>query len=122
MSLSFAKQQTFGLVGESGSGKTTLARMVAGLTPPTGGTIFLEDEALRPTVDKRDRDVLRRLQMVFQSPESSLNPRHTVRPGTRPPPHAAGRARPAGGRASARSSCWRPCGSRLPTSTATRAS
>ncbi len=79
VSLSFAKQQTFGLVGESGSGKTTLARMVAGLTPPTAGQIFLEDKALRPTVNKRDQDVLRRLQMVFQSPESSLNPRHTVR-------------------------------------------
>jgi peptide/nickel transport system ATP-binding protein len=79
VSLSFDKRQTFGLVGESGSGKTTLARMVAGLTPPTSGEFFLEDKALRPLVNKRDRDVLRRLQMVFQSPESSLNPRHTVR-------------------------------------------
>jgi len=79
VSLSFAKRQTFGLVGESGSGKTTLARMVAGLTPPTSGKIFLDDKALRPTVSKRDLEVLRRLQMVFQSPENSLNPRHTVR-------------------------------------------
>ena len=79
VSLSFDKRQTFGLVGESGSGKTTLARMVAGLTPPTSGKIFLDDKALRPTVNKRDREVLRRLQMVFQSPENSLNPRHTVR-------------------------------------------
>ena len=79
VSLSLEGRQTFGLVGESGSGKTTLARMVTGLTPPTSGRLLLEGEALRPTVGKRDRDVLRRLQMVFQSPESSLNPRHTVR-------------------------------------------
>ena len=79
VSLSLGVRQTFGLVGESGSGKTTLARMVTGLTPPTSGTLFLEGEALRPTVGKRGPDVLRRLQMVFQSPESSLNPRHTVR-------------------------------------------
>ena len=79
VSLSVEGRQTFGLVGESGSGKTTLARMVTGLTPPTSGSLLLEGKALRPTVGKRDRDVLRRLQMVFQSPESSLNPRHTVR-------------------------------------------
>jgi peptide/nickel transport system ATP-binding protein len=79
VSLSLPAGRTYGLVGESGSGKTTLARVVAGLTPPTSGTVSLEHETLRPTVDKRSRDMLRRLQMVFQSPESSLNPRHTVR-------------------------------------------
>jgi peptide/nickel transport system ATP-binding protein len=78
VSLSLDRRQTFGLVGESGSGKTTLARMVTGLTAPTSGRVFLDGHVARPTVDKRDRDVLRRLQMVFQSPESSLNPRHTV--------------------------------------------
>jgi peptide/nickel transport system ATP-binding protein len=79
VSLSLPAGRTYGLVGESGSGKTTLARLVAGLTPPTSGSVSLERETLPPTVDKRSRDVLRRLQMVFQSPESSLNPRHTVR-------------------------------------------
>jgi peptide/nickel transport system ATP-binding protein len=79
VSLSLEERKTFGLVGESGSGKTTLARMVTGLTPPTSGRLLLEGQALRPTVGKRDRDVLRRLQMVFQSPERSLNPRRTVR-------------------------------------------
>jgi peptide/nickel transport system ATP-binding protein len=79
VSLSFDRRQTFGLVGESGSGKTTLARIVAGLTPATSGRVFLEDKALRPIAKKRDHDVLQRLQMVFQSPDSSLNPRHTVR-------------------------------------------
>jgi peptide/nickel transport system ATP-binding protein len=78
-SLAFDVGQTFGLVGESGSGKTTVARAIAGLTPPTGGRVVLEGVELRPTVGKRDREILRRLQMVFQNPESSLNPRHTVR-------------------------------------------
>jgi peptide/nickel transport system ATP-binding protein len=79
VSLSVDKRQTFGLVGESGSGKTTIARMIAGLTPPTSGEILLEDTVLPPTVNKRDRNVLQQLQMVFQSPQSSLNPRRTVR-------------------------------------------
>ena len=77
--LSFPPRQTFGLVGESGSGKTTLARMIAGLTPPTSGTILFASQELRATVGRRKREVLRRLQMVFQNPDSSLNPRHTVR-------------------------------------------
>ena len=79
VSLSVDRQQTYGLVGESGSGKTTLARVVAGLTQPTSGRILLADKLLRPLVNKRDRDVLQHLQMVFQSPENSLNPRRTVR-------------------------------------------
>ena len=76
--LSLGARQTFGLVGESGSGKTTLARIVAGLTDPTRGRVSLEGATLRPNVNARDTSVLRRLQMVFQSPETSLNPRHTA--------------------------------------------
>ncbi len=79
VSLACDRGRTYGLVGESGSGKTTLARMVAGLTAPDSGEMFLGEEMLRPTVGKRGRDLLRDLQMVFQSPEQSLNPRHTVR-------------------------------------------
>lgn len=69
---------TLGLVGESGSGKTTLARVIAGLTAPTAGRISLEGELLPAETASRKKDVLRRLQMVFQSPEASLNPRRTV--------------------------------------------
>jgi ABC-type dipeptide/oligopeptide/nickel transport system ATPase subunit len=79
VSLSLPRSQTFGLVGESGSGKTTLARIVAGLTPPTSGTLEFDSQELRPTVGRRQREVLRRLQMVFQNPDGSLNPRLTVR-------------------------------------------
>ena len=72
------RRRTLGLVGESGSGKTTLARVVAGLSAPTGGTVSMEGKNLGATTGGRDRSVLRRLQMVFQQPEASLNPRRTV--------------------------------------------
>ncbi len=70
--------RTLGLVGESGSGKTTLARVIGGLSAPSGGQILLEGEALAPLTSNRGREVLRRLQMVFQNPDASLNPRRTV--------------------------------------------
>jgi peptide/nickel transport system ATP-binding protein len=71
-------RRTLGLVGESGSGKTTLARVVAGLSAPTTGGVSMEGRSLGATTRERDRSVLRRIQMVFQHPEASLNPRHTV--------------------------------------------
>ncbi len=70
--------RTLGLVGESGSGKTTLARLIGGLSAPSSGRILLEGEALAPLTTDRDREVLQRLQMVFQNPDASLNPRRTV--------------------------------------------
>ncbi len=76
--LTLSPTQTFGLVGESGSGKTTLARVVAGLTGPTRGRVSLDGAPLAANVGSRDPSVLRRLQMVFQNPETSLNPRRTV--------------------------------------------
>ncbi|MDR0226996.1 MAG: ABC transporter ATP-binding protein [Burkholderiaceae bacterium] len=74
---SIRKGTTFGLVGESGSGKSTVARMVAGLTPPTSGTVLFDG------VDKwsdaaRTVAMRRRFQMIFQDPYASLNPRWTV--------------------------------------------
>lgn len=78
VTLRVGDMQTYGLVGESGSGKTTLARLVAGLTPAGRGRVLLEGRALEPGVASRPRPALRRLQMVFQSPEASLNPRRTV--------------------------------------------
>ena len=67
------------LVGESGSGKTTIARCVVGLHKPERGTISLEGETLRPVAAKRTREQRRRIQIVFQDPFDSLNPRMSVR-------------------------------------------
>jgi peptide/nickel transport system ATP-binding protein len=78
MNLWVDKGRTLGVVGESGSGKTTLARTIIGLVSPTSGEILLEGESIGPTTEKRPQRVLRRLQMVFQNPDASLNPRQTV--------------------------------------------
>ena len=69
---------TLGLVGESGSGKTTLARVVVGLEPATSGDVLLEGTTLPASTARRERSILRRMQMIFQNPDASLNPRHTV--------------------------------------------
>ncbi|TYB48186.1 ABC transporter ATP-binding protein [Actinomadura chibensis] len=66
------------VVGQSGSGKTTIARAVAGLHRADAGTILLDGSPLPPTAHARGRDQLRRIQLVFQDPFASLNPRRTV--------------------------------------------
>ena len=71
--------ETLGLVGESGSGKTTLARTLLGIVPPTSGAALLEGRQLPSRYQKRSRDELRALQIVFQNPDSALNRRHSVR-------------------------------------------
>jgi len=78
MSLQVDEGRTVGVVGESGSGKTTMARCVIGLVSPTSGTIALRGGLLGRTTRDRPRSVLRRIQMVFQHPDASLNPRRTV--------------------------------------------
>ena len=71
--------ETLGLVGESGSGKTTLARTLLGIVPPTAGTALLEGVPLPTRYQKRSREQLRALQIVFQNPDSALNRRHSIR-------------------------------------------
>ncbi len=70
--------QTLAVVGESGSGKSTLARVIAGLLPRIAGDIRFRDAMLAPALAKRPREQLRRIQMIYQSPDMSLNPRQTV--------------------------------------------
>lgn len=70
---------TVAVVGESGSGKSTLARVATGLLPPSQGRMQFRGEALSPALRHRTADQLRRIQMVYQSPDAALNPRHSVR-------------------------------------------
>jgi peptide/nickel transport system ATP-binding protein len=73
------KGRTVAVVGESGSGKTTLARVITGLLPPFQGEVRFADQVVPPDLKSRDRDLLRRLQMIYQMPDLALNPRHKVR-------------------------------------------
>jgi peptide/nickel transport system ATP-binding protein len=68
-----------GVVGESGCGKTSLAKTVAGLVAPSGGKMEFLGMDVTKVVEKRDRNVLREIQMVFQNPDSTLNPTQTIR-------------------------------------------
>lgn len=79
VSFTIAEGATFGLLGESGSGKSTLARMIPRLIEPTSGDIFFQDRSLVGLSERDMRGVREQIQMVFQNPFSSLNPRMTVR-------------------------------------------
>jgi peptide/nickel transport system ATP-binding protein len=70
--------ETFALVGESGCGKTTTGRCIVGLTNPTDGTISLYNENITGTADNRTTSARRSIQIVFQNPHASLNPRHSI--------------------------------------------
>lgn len=78
VSLEIRAGETFGLVGESGSGKSTIAYMVAGMEAPTGGAIHFRGEDLFAVKGSRPRHLKKAIQIVFQDPGSSLNPRQTV--------------------------------------------
>ncbi|MDJ0936951.1 MAG: ABC transporter ATP-binding protein [Kiloniellales bacterium] len=77
--LEIHKGRTVAVVGESGSGKSTLARAITGLLPPLEGRVLFQGEALPPALAQRSRDQLRRLQMIYQMPDTALNPRQRVR-------------------------------------------
>ncbi|MCB1379649.1 MAG: ABC transporter ATP-binding protein [Alphaproteobacteria bacterium] len=71
--------RTVAVVGESGSGKSTLARAITGLLPPSKGEIYFNGKPLPKALKDRDKDTLRRIQMIYQSADTALNPRQTIR-------------------------------------------
>ncbi len=71
--------ETYGLVGESGSGKSTIGRSVIRLLSPTDGTVTFDDRVISQELSKKDKEYLRtNMQMIFQDPMASLNPRKKV--------------------------------------------
>lgn len=70
---------TVGVIGESGCGKSTLARVVAGLTPASIGSVAIDGQTLEARVENRPRDQLQSCQIVFQMADTALNPRQRIK-------------------------------------------
>ena len=81
VSFEIGKGEALGIVGESGSGKTTVARLVTGLLRPTEGKIRLLGQDLTEAGNREWREAYRHIQMIFQTPAESFNPRYTLGSG-----------------------------------------
>ncbi|MCF0161584.1 MAG: ABC transporter ATP-binding protein [Fusobacterium necrophorum] len=79
VSFSLHEGEFLGLIGESGCGKSTLARLLCGLLQKTSGTIYYRGQNLENYPAEEKRKVLRNIQMIFQSPYSSLNPKFQIK-------------------------------------------
>jgi oligopeptide/dipeptide ABC transporter ATP-binding protein len=93
ISLTLRANETLGLVGESGCGKSTLARAVIRLVSPTGGEVLFEGRDIARLSERQLGDLRASMQMVFQDPASSLNPRMTVEKVLAEPMRIAGWSR-----------------------------
>ncbi|HEX4339651.1 MAG TPA: ABC transporter ATP-binding protein [Polyangiaceae bacterium] len=78
VSFAIHRGETLALVGESGCGKSTIARAIMGLVPKTAGDIRFDGTSMPPLGEPARRPLLSRLQMIFQDPDASLNPRLTI--------------------------------------------
>ena len=78
VSLNIYKGETLGIVGESGCGKSTLARVIVGLQPATDGEVYFEGKVISELNRAQIKEVRRKMQIIFQDPYESLNPRMTV--------------------------------------------
>lgn len=78
VTMEIEKGHTLAVVGESGSGKSTTARIITGLLPPMKGQILFEGKALPGKMRDRSKEQLREIQMIFQMPDTAMNPRQTI--------------------------------------------
>gem|GEM_PF-5115965 len=79
VSFDIYKGETLSLVGESGSGKTTIGRAIIRINPCSAGTIYFKGKRISGKLSKKDdREVIRKIQMIFQDPAASLNERATI--------------------------------------------
>ncbi len=79
VSFNVLKGRTVAVVGESGSGKTTIARVITGFLPQRQGMVYFDGIEMSPHLKQRDKDRLRKWQMIFQMPDVAVNPRHKVK-------------------------------------------